>query len=118
MKPTGGAGQFTPWLTPNQLNQYIHILNQGHEVSFWDRGHWITAVEGRMQSGVHQYRIIYAVAPRSSQFQWRYRVAQSGEDFRKNLDSHRQLGFELVHSHVFVDTDNIRRYQAVWHKIN
>ncbi len=115
--PRGSAGRFTAWMTPEEMNRHILELNRGHRVSFWERGHWITAVEGRRHEGVQEFRIIYESAPRDRDFQWRYRIAQSGEDFARNLEENSDLGFTLVHSQVFFDSDNIRRYQAVWHRV-
>ena len=53
----------TPWMTPSGLNQYILKKNCGHKTSFWNRGHWIVAVEGRQYGGINQYRIVYAKTP-------------------------------------------------------
>jgi len=38
---------FASWMTPLTLDNYIRQKNGSHNQSFWQRGHWMSAVEGR-----------------------------------------------------------------------
>ena len=118
ISPVGAEGSFTPWMTPEELNRHILAKNCRSGKSFWDQGNWITAVEGRVcEGGLQQYRIIYEAAPKGRKFQWRYRIAQSREDYCEKLDAARKCGFKLIQSQVFVDSTNTPRFQAVWHRM-
>lgn len=109
--------RFTDWMTPGELNQHILALNQGQEISFWDRGHWIVAVEGRWSNRRQEYRIVYERVPENSDFQWRYRIAQSRDTFTRNIQELRNDGFTLVQSQVYELPDKSSQYQAVWQKL-
>lgn len=118
VNPGVSSDQFTDWMTPIELNRHIHALNQGQEVSFWDRGHWIVAVEGRWSQNRQEYRIVYEKTPKNTNFQWRYRIAQSKDAFARTIDQFRNEGFTLVQSQVFENPDRSRQYQAVWRKMD
>jgi len=109
--------KFTDWMTPTELNDYILALNQGQQVSFWERGYWIVAVEGRWAGNRQEYRIVYDKTPPNSDFQWRYRIAQSGDTFRQNLQELGREGFTLVQSQFFELPNRMCQYQAVWQKL-
>lgn len=115
---SGVVGRFTSWMTPTALNQHILSLNQGQEVSFWDRGHWIIAVEGRWANNRQEYRIIYEQVPRESNFQWRYRIAQSPDAFARNITQLESDGFTLVQSQFYEMPGKYRLYQAVWQRMD
>ena len=112
------AGQFTPWMTPGSLNAHILKLNSGHELSFWDRGHWIIAVEGRQNGSTQEFRIIYEETPQDRDFQWRYRIDQTQPAFLKNLKEMKNAGYTLVQSQAFQTSDRSLRYQAVWQRLD
>jgi hypothetical protein len=116
--PAKSAEKFTDWMTPTELNNYILALNQGHQISFWDRGYWIVSVEGRWAANRQEYRIVYDKTPLDADFQWRYRIAQSGEIFNQNILELKQEGFSLYQSQVFYMPNQMTQYQAVWMKSN
>ncbi len=111
LKPNIDASRFTPWMTPAEMNQHIQELNRGHTETFWNRGHWIVAVEGRWGGGREEYRIVYEADPR---YAWRYRISQSESQFSENIESLKQQGFQLVQSQVFKNPQGESRYQAIW----
>ena len=108
---------FTDWMTISDIDAYIKLLNSGHQKSFWERGHWIIAVEGRWELGDQQYRIAWESMPRNSKYQWRYKVNQSQEDFSKAIDELAKQGFKLVHSQSFKRPDQTERFQGVWQNL-
>ncbi len=108
--------KFTDWMTPTELNDYILALNQGHPISFWERGYWIVSVEGRWAENRQEYRIVFEKTPPNSDFQWRYRIAQSGETFFQNIAELGREGFSLVQSQSFELPNRMLHYQAVWQK--
>lgn len=110
------SGRFTPWMTPGELNDHILSKDCGDAKNFWDAGNWITAVEGRIFDGVQQYRIIHEKTPQERRFQWVYRIAQTREEFNRKLEIQKKSGFRLVQSQMYVDADEIPRFQAVWHR--
>ncbi len=107
---------FTRWMSPLALDSYIRQKNAGFEQTFWKRGHWITAVEGRWEDGTHEFRIAYERIPNPSSWQWQYRANQTPEEFHKNAFELRSKGFALVQSQSFDHPDRQKRYQAVWQK--
>lgn len=107
---------FTEWMSPSELDNYIRTQNKGHVQSFWKRGHWITAVEGRWQSNTHQFRISYEKMPAPDSWEWQYRVDQSREDFVENIQSFAAKGFNLVQSNSYQRPDGSQRFQAVWRR--
>lgn len=113
----GAESRFTNWMTPEALNQHILSLNQGFTTSFWDRGHWIVAVEGRWVSNYQEFRIVYEATPEKKDFSWRYRIAQTKDVFDSNLRKLERDGYQLVQSQAFLHPDNTHRFQAVWQKL-
>lgn len=113
---TGRIGDFTPWMSPTELDSYIKAQNDGHSTSFWRRGHWITAVEGRWNGEDHQFRIAYEKTPQSPEWQWQYRVNQTPEEFLENTKDLRTRGFRIVQVQSFDHPDSRRRYQTVWER--
>jgi hypothetical protein len=114
--PTAGMGDFTPWMSPAELDSYIKKQNEGHSTSFWRRGHWITAVEGRWNGEDHEFRIAYDRTPQSPEWQWQYRVNQTPEEFLENTKDLRARGFRIVQVQSFDHPDSRRRYQTVWER--
>lgn len=57
---------FTPWMSLNELNMFMKTFEAPHpgEPNYWDKGHWMTAVNGRWHDGIPQYRIRYGEAPK------------------------------------------------------
>lgn len=112
--PDPGLRRYTPWLTPLALDSYMRMKDQGEQVGFWDRGHWITSVEGRWHNGSHEFRIRFDVIPNRPGWQWRYRINLTPDEFLAAHGELRKQGYQLVHSQSFQHPDGRRRYQAVW----
>ncbi|MEX2580061.1 MAG: hypothetical protein WD342_13465 [Verrucomicrobiales bacterium] len=108
--------QFTPWLSPLALDGYIRKKNEGFEQSFWERGHWITAVEGRWADGTHEFRIAYEPIPDTAEWRWHYRANQAQEEFAESIDEFSEDGYTLIHSQAFDRPDGTKRFQGVWRK--
>ena len=109
-------GIFTGWMTPDELDQHIRTINEGYELSFWERGHWINAVEGRWHEGNHQFRIRYESMPSPNAWEWKYRVDQTQEEFFESIQSMATSGYSLVQSHSYRRPDGSQRFQAVWRR--
>tara|TARA_R110002096_G_scaffold364032_3_gene557108 strand:+ start:763 stop:1488 length:726 start_codon:yes stop_codon:yes gene_type:complete len=115
---TAAAEQdFTPWLSPLALDTYIRQLNGGFEQSFWQRGHRITAVEGRLHQGAHEFRIVFNPIPELNQRQWQYRANQTRESFLQSSLELESEGYRIVQSQAFSLSDGRLRYQGVWQKM-
>lgn len=114
--PIESTGAFTAWMTPLALDTYIRQKNKGYSESFWKRGHWITAVEGRWNEGSREFRIALDKVPDLNRWQWQYRVNQSSEDFVNTSKEFAEQGFELVQTQTFKDADGSTRFQAVWQR--
>jgi hypothetical protein len=110
--------KFTPWMSPIALDTYIRFQNEGHEVSFWKRGHWITAIEGRWSEArdEHQFRITYEKIPEPDSWKWQYRIDQRPEEFFRNAVEMQNQGFVLVDSQSFDHPDGEKRHQSIWQK--
>lgn len=111
-----GEDGFTAWMSPLALDTYIRQQNGGREETFWDRGHWITAVEGRWQGGEHQFRIAYEEIPDMDSWQWQYRANQTFEQFAGQIEELAREGYRLVQSQSFERPGEGPRYQGVWRR--
>lgn len=107
---------FTPWMSPLALDTYIRQKNRGFEESFWVRGNWILAIEGRWQTDQHEFRIVHDTIPDRARFEWYYRIDQTGSEYRETLSRLRREGYHLVQSQAYERPDKTKRYQAVWHR--
>lgn len=114
--PDVEMGRFTPWMSPDDLDAWVKKQNDGHTVSFWQRGHWITAVEGRWEGESHQFRIAFDTTPQLQNWRWQYRVNQTPEEFMQNSNDLQTQGYRMVQVQSFDHPDKRRRYQAVWEK--
>lgn len=108
--------KFTPWLSPEQLDQHIRKKNEGFDESFWERGHWIKAVEGRWAEGNHQFRIAYEPIPNPDTWQWQYRVNQTQRSFAASIREMSERGFQLFQTQSYLRPDGERRFQGVWQR--
>jgi hypothetical protein len=79
--------EFSGWMNHTGLDNYFFVLNNGdEETSFFEKGHRITALEGRWNNNQVEYRVTYG-------------------------DS---KGAKLVYSQSFLMPDGTARYQGVW----
>lgn len=107
---------FTPWMSPLALDTYIRQKNRGFEKNFWERGHWIKAVEGRWNNGSHEFRIAFAANPDPERIQWHYRIDQTEAQFAEALSRLRGEGYTLAQSHAYDHPDGSKRFQGVWQR--
>lgn len=107
---------FTDWMSPADLDTYIRTQNAGHEKGFWQRGYWITAVEGRWKDNGHQFRISYEKMPAPDSWEWQYRVDQTRDSFIENIQVFALSGFDLVQSNSYQRPDGSQRFQGVWRR--
>ncbi|MDF1825502.1 MAG: hypothetical protein P1U68_12720 [Verrucomicrobiales bacterium] len=114
--PIEATGSFTAWMTPLALDTYIRQKNRGYSESFWQRGHWITAIEGRWANGSREFRISLDKIPDLNRWQWQYRVNQSADEFVNTSREFADQGFELVQTQTFSEPDGDTKFQAVWQR--
>ena len=114
--PVASSSGFTSWMTPLALDTYIRAKNDGYSESFWKRGHWITAVEGRWNNDSLEFRIALDKIPDLNRWQWQYRVNHSAEEFVTASRQFSAQGFQLVQSQSFRDPSGTTRYQGVWQR--
>lgn len=114
LTPPVESGEFTAWMTPLALDTYIRHRNRGYSESFWERGHWITAVEGRWENGIREFRISFDQIPDRSRWQWQYRVNHTAAEFVQASREFSALGYKLVQSQTFREPSGAPRYQGVW----
>jgi hypothetical protein len=113
-------GQLSEWLSLAELNAYLEKLD-GEKIdgkNFWDRGNWLTAVEGRWEAGIPQYRISYDAVPaerRANWWQWFFN--QDKTSFDQNVHRLADEGYTLVQSNSYVRPGGSERFQGVWHKL-
>ncbi len=107
---------FTPWMEPLALDTYIRSKSTATGKTFWESGHWITAVEGRWKSGTREFRIAYDQIPGIETWQWRYKVNQSQSEFATSVSEMVDQGYTLVQTQTFRQPDGDHRYQGVWHR--
>lgn len=107
---------FTPWMEPLALDTYIRAKSTGSGKTFWESGHWITAVEGRWNNGTREFRIAYDEIPEIETWQWRYKVNQSQKEFATSVTEMVDQGYTLVQTQTFRQPDGEHRYQGVWHR--
>ncbi len=110
------AADFTPWMSPLALDTYIRQKNRGFEKTFWERGHWIKAVEGRWNNGTHEFRIAFAANPDPDRIQWYYRIDQTEAQFSETINRLRNEGYTLAQSHAYDHPDGGKRFQGVWQR--
>lgn len=109
-----GSGEFTAWMTPLALDTYIRHRNRGYSESFWERGHWITAVEGRWENGIREFRISFDQIPDRQRWQWQYRVNHTAAEFVQASREFSAQGYQLIQSQSFREPSGDPRYQGVW----
>ena len=108
--------EFTSWMSPLALDTYIRQKNGSHDQSFWQRGHWMSAVEGRWQESGHEFRIVFSKMPTNGKWRWQYRANQTLEAFIRSHEELGRQGYTMIQSQAFERPDGTRRYQGVWHQ--
>ncbi|EIQ00790.1 hypothetical protein OpiT1DRAFT_05346 [Opitutaceae bacterium TAV1] len=116
--PLSGRG-FTPWMTYKEMGEFLAPLEKKDETNknFWDHGHWLTAVEGRWDNGIPQFRLKIGDSPKEKKHGWFWWYNQSQESFNQHIHELSDQGFVLVQHNSFEWPDGSRRFSGVWHKI-
>lgn len=107
---------FTLWMAPLALDNYIRAKTDRNGRTFWENGHWITAVEGRWNNNRREFRIAYDTIPEIETWQWRYKVNQSQTEFALSVTEMVEKGYTLVQTQTFRQPGGDQRYQGVWHR--
>lgn len=108
---------FSEWMNNTDLENYFFVLNNGDDkTSFFEKGHRITALEGRWNNNQAEYRVIYGDLPKGSAYWWW--MNQPYESFVKKLKEYEKKGAKLVYSQSFLMPDGTARYQGVWDNLD
>ena len=113
---------FTPWMTGAELDKFC-ADHEGqppnNHPNFWDKGHWVEAVEGRWHNGVPQYRVRVEKSPKGKggYYWWYWYFNQDQQSFSLHVHELADKGFTLLDPNSFLRPDDTRRYQGVWHKV-
>jgi hypothetical protein len=111
---------FTPWMSLAELNhwqQQFDTTPPGGHPNYWDKGHWMNAVEGRWHEGIPQYRVRYGPVPDGYDGAWYWYINQDQASFSSHVHELADAGFVLMDPNSFLRPDDTRRYQGVWHKL-
>jgi hypothetical protein len=111
--------EFTAWMSQSELNAYLEKLDgdKPEDKNYWDRGNWITGVEGRWEAGIPQYRINYGRVPESRAHWWFWFVNQDQKAFGEHVQSMADQGFTLVQYNSYVCPGGSERFQGVWQRL-
>ena len=115
-----GLSDFTPWMTDPELHTFMSQFDSnppGHHPNYWDKGHWINAVEGRYHDGAIQFRITYGPVPKHKALWWYWYLGIGKDHFDSLAAEKAAAGFTLLDANSFPMPDGSRRYQGVWHKV-
>lgn len=114
--PAVTEADFTPWMSSLSLRTYILQKNYGHNEDFWQRGHWMRAVEGRWRGGDAEFRIAIGTMKHRDEFQWQHAMNLSESEFYKEDAHYRQQGYRLIQSQIWQMPNGSTRHQAVWRR--
>ncbi len=112
--PVVAEKDFTPWMSPLALDTYLRQKNRGQQGSFWSRGNWIRAIEGRWHNGGREFRIALGTMARPGEIDWQYRLDLTQAAFAEEFTRFGGQGYTLVQSQAYRSGDGSLRYQAVW----
>lgn len=114
-----GSKVKTAWMYRNELDSYLAQLKKKENgKNFWDRGHWVDTVEGRLKNGRIQYRISYSAVPPNDGYWWYWWFNQDKRTYNKRFKEMADKGLTLVYKQSFKRQDGTERFQTVWHKLN
>jgi hypothetical protein len=116
----GAHGEFTPWMSLSEMNAFFESLEDNTPPggkNYWDRGHWLNAVEGRWEAGIPQYRLSYGAVPESRAHWWFWYLNQDRESFDRLVHDLADDGCVLVQFNSYIRPGGSERFQGVWHKL-
>ncbi len=111
---------FTPWMSLSELNHWEEQFDTnppGGHPNYWDKGHWMNAVEARWHDGIPQYRVRYGPVPEGYDAAWYWYINQDQASFTAHVHELADQGFVLLDPNSYLRPDDSRRYQGVWHKL-
>lgn len=121
-QPTGQYtdNTFTEWMPWVQFRQFLDEKDKRDEKNktFWDRGYWVLAAEGRWKDGQQQYRVKIAEAPKNKAYLWMWYVNQEQQEFDKHIEQFAVEGYTMIYCNSFTRPSGTRLYQTVWHNEN
>ena len=112
---------FTPWMSHAELDDFLKQFDTnppGGHPNYWDKGHWINAVEARWHDGIPQYRIRYGETPQDFHCSWYWYLNQDQQSFSNHVHEFADQGYILLDPNSYLRPDDTRRYQGVWHRVN
>ena len=84
--------------------------------NFWNKGHWIDAVECKWEEGYQKYRIAFSPTPKDKAHWWFWYFDMDADFFEKRLTDYSTRGFQLVYYNKSVNPNGKEIFAAVWHK--
>jgi hypothetical protein len=109
-----GDDSFSGWMAKRDLDSYFEILNKGDTSSnYFDKGHWISAVEGRWNGHEVEYRVIIEDTP-DVPFKWWWWFNQKHRNFVAIMKKYEKEGASLIRAQSFAMPDGTVLYQSVW----
>jgi hypothetical protein len=111
---------FTKWMTYEEMDAFWKPLEaKGDDGrNYWDRGHWLTAVEGRWHDGRPQFRLRVDGVPGERPSGWWWWFNQDEASMNRHIHEYSDKHCTLVSFNVFEWPDGTKRYSGVWHKRN
>jgi hypothetical protein len=112
---------FTPWMDNQQMDAFMKSLDGDRPggKNYFDRGHWITAVEGRWHDGKPEHRIRYADTPKDvNHLYWYWWLNANQQEWAGHVEHYADDGFTLVHYSSYLRPDGRMIYDGVWHKVD
>ena len=114
------GAEFTPWMDKSQMDAFMTELDGAKPggKNFWDRGHWILAVEGRWQDGKPEHRIRYGAIPKGKRgILWYWWMNCNQEEWDGHVERYADAGLTLTHWTSYTRPDGRKIYDGVWHKV-
>ncbi len=110
---------FTKWMTYAEMDAYLAPLGvkDADGKNFWDRRHWLTAVEGRWSDGRPQFRLRIGDAPKTGQYWWWWWFNQDEKSYNRHIHDMADDHCTMVYGNSFEWPDGSKRYSGVWHRV-
>jgi len=115
-----GSSEFTPWMSTPDMKKFLSQFDTdppGGHPNYWDKGHWLNAIEGRWHNNRSEFRITYGPVPKHKGSWWYWYWGISESYFNRLAKEKAADGFTLLDANSFTDPKGHRYFQGVWHKI-